>query len=126
MKRLLRKCRALGEDPFLALLNLRNTPSETCTTSPAQQLFGRRTKSLLPTPEVKLAPDHPSSVHRRQAPRASHLMKDHRDLKALQIGDNVRMLPIRTRQREWKEGTVNKTLPYRLYEVTDHNGHQYR
>ena len=53
-------------------------------------------------------------------------MKEHRDLKALQIGDNVRMQPIRTRQREWKEGTVTKTLPYRSYEVTDHNGHQYR
>ena len=24
------------------------------------------------------------------------------------------------------EGTVTKTLPYRSYEVTDHNGHQYR
>ena len=53
-------------------------------------------------------------------------MKEHKDLKALQIGDNVRMQPMRTRQREWKEGTVTKTLPYRSYEVTDHNGHQYR
>ena len=126
VKRLLRKCRALGEDPFLALLNLRNTPSENHTTSPAQRLFGQRTRSLLPTSEAKLAPDHHSSEHRRQAPPAPHLMKERRDLKALRIGDNVRMQPIRTRQREWKEGTVTKTLPYRSYEVTDHNGHQYR
>ena len=124
MKRLLRKCKAIGEEPFLALLNLRNTPSKNHTSSPVQRLFGRRTRSLLPTSEAKLTQTHQSPVLRDQ--RLPHSTGQNRDLKTLQIGDNVRMQPIRTQEREWKEGTVTDVLPYRSFEVTDHNGRQYR
>ena len=48
-KRLLIKARESGEDPYLALLEWRNTPSEQLGPSPAQLLFGRRTRTRLPT-----------------------------------------------------------------------------
>ena len=48
-KRMLRKCKASKEDPYIGLLNIRNTPTEGMATSPAQRLFGRRTNTLLPT-----------------------------------------------------------------------------
>ena len=61
-KRMLRKCKASREDPYLGLLNIRNTPSEGMTTSPAQGLFGRRTKTLLPTTHNQLKPGGSADV----------------------------------------------------------------
>lgn len=44
---LLTKAKASGQDPYLFLLDWRNTPSANIGTSPVQRLFGRRTKTLL-------------------------------------------------------------------------------
>ena len=38
----------------MALLNLRNVPTEGLNTSPAQRSQGRRTNSMLPTSDAKL------------------------------------------------------------------------
>ena len=48
-----------------------------------------------------------------------------KDLKSLAVGKTVRMIPIRARERVWKEAVVTKTLPDRSHEVEDANGHQY-
>ena len=48
-KNLMKKCQMSKEDPYIALLNLRNTPQEGIDATPAQRLFGRRTRTLLPT-----------------------------------------------------------------------------
>lgn len=48
-KRLMLKAKAIGQDPYLALLEHRNTPTEGSQTSQAQKLFGWRTKILQPT-----------------------------------------------------------------------------
>ena len=45
----MRKARLAGTDPNLSLLDYRNTPTEGIGSSPAQRLFGRRTKTLVPT-----------------------------------------------------------------------------
>ena len=52
-KRILMKSQSSGEDHYIALFNLRNTPTEGKNTNPAQRLFGRRTKSMMPTAEAK-------------------------------------------------------------------------
>ena len=46
---ILRKQQRSGEYTYIALLNIRNTTTEGLNTSPAQRLFGRRTKSMMPT-----------------------------------------------------------------------------
>ena len=46
-------------DPYLALLDLRNTPTQSMGTSPAQRLLNRRTKTLLPTKDSILVPEVP-------------------------------------------------------------------
>ena len=55
-KRLLRKSIRAGTDPYLAFLDYRNTPTQAMTTSPAQRLMGRRTKTLIPTTQNLLMP----------------------------------------------------------------------
>ncbi|KAJ8018052.1 hypothetical protein HOLleu_44170 [Holothuria leucospilota] len=44
-KRLFQKCHASSQDPYIGLLNQRNTLTEGVTTSPAQRTMDRRTKN---------------------------------------------------------------------------------
>ena len=55
-KRMLKKSIRAGTDPYLAVLDYRNTPTQGMTTSPAQLLMSRRTKTLLPTTQSLLLP----------------------------------------------------------------------
>ena len=48
-QRIMIKALEAGSDPYLGFLDFHNTPIEGLGTSPAQRLFGRRTKTLLPT-----------------------------------------------------------------------------
>ncbi|XP_033109740.1 uncharacterized protein LOC117110992 [Anneissia japonica] len=48
-KRLMKKCASAGEDPYIGLLNIRNTQTEGMTTTPTERLMGRKTKTILPT-----------------------------------------------------------------------------
>ena len=56
-KGLLMKAKEDKKDPLLAILDWRNTPSEGFSTSPAQRLMGRRTRTLLPTADKLLRPN---------------------------------------------------------------------
>ena len=47
-KQLIKKCREDKSNVYLALLNLQNTPCKEGVGSPAQRLFWRITKTLLP------------------------------------------------------------------------------
>ena len=49
VKRLLRTSKESKQDPYLAILYHRNTPSQGIDRSPAQRMLGRRTKTLIPT-----------------------------------------------------------------------------
>ena len=55
-KRLLRKAKETKGDLHLALLAMRNTPTESMGTSPTQRLLGRRCRTLLPTTKGLLKP----------------------------------------------------------------------
>lgn len=49
VKRIMKKGLFSNEDPYLGLLNYRNTPLESAGKSPAQLLMGRRTRTMMPT-----------------------------------------------------------------------------
>lgn len=57
VKNLLRKAQNGNGDPYIALLEYRNTPLEGVGYSPAQLLMGRRLKSILPTTSTLLTPE---------------------------------------------------------------------
>ena len=61
-KKLFKKAIKDGKDPWSALLDYRNTPTEGMKSSPAHRLMSRRTRTLLPTATGLL---HPKVVDRR-------------------------------------------------------------
>ena len=127
-KRILRKSQSSGEDPYIALLNLRNTPTEGLNTSPTQRLSGRRTQSMMPTAEAKLRPgyiDPSREAELKVNRRALTAPSGRRDLKRLHVGDTVRMQPIRTGEREWRQARVKRAITTRAFEV-EADGRCYR
>ncbi|GFO22598.1 integrase core domain [Plakobranchus ocellatus] len=111
-----------GDDPCLAILNLRNTPNEGMVTSPVQRLMGRRTQSVLPATPAVLKPSKiPVSEHSKlqwkRHQSAQHLCT-RSQLPPLKPGDHVPMEPTDSR-KEWRPATVTKALPYNNYEVWD-------
>ena len=128
-KRLLRKCFGNQEDPYVGLLNLRNTPTEGLETSPAQRLMGRRTRSLLPASEQALRPAAPPGQQARMASKKMKAAERHcagRALAPLKSGEGIRVQPIRQGQREWQHGIVQKHLDGRSYEILTEGGRTLR
>ena len=121
-KRLLTKAKATGEDPYLTILDWRNKPSARIGISPVQRLFGRRTKTLLPTAGTLLQPKiverNEDKLKERKAKQEHYYNRRTRELTELQPGDTVRMKPLPTdRQKLWKKGVVVKQVAPRSYEV---------
>lgn len=128
MKRLMRKCKASGEDLLLGLLNMRNISTEGLNTSPAQRLLGRRTKATVPTTEALLRPSYTYSHYEAQKKEDKKLRRQGkgRELSQLHVGSNVWIQPLRPHAREWEEATVRKRLTGRSYEVENASGQRYR
>jgi len=57
VKVLMQKSLDAHGDPYLALLDFRNTPTEGYSSSPAQRMFNRRTKTLIPMSNNLLRPE---------------------------------------------------------------------
>lgn len=123
-KRMLRKTSKSGEDRYLALLNLRNVPSQGVETSPAQRLMGRRTRTLLSVTRSLLEPKGPPTkseteqLELNQQRQAKYYNKSARDLQPLKQGDTVRMKPFQLGNKTWMKGKISQRLDERSYEAT--------
>ena len=119
-KRLFKKCKDVNEDPYLGLLNLRNTPTEGSDTSPCQKLYGRRTRTTLPASNQKLMTSLAlKSKQQKQDYMASKVIKmneDRHELSVLKPRKPVRLQPI-DGSTTWKEGIVTEGLINRTCEV---------
>ncbi|XP_060070555.1 uncharacterized protein K02A2.6-like [Ylistrum balloti] len=112
-KRLMQRALSSKTDPYLALLDFRNTPSQSMGSSPVQRLMNRRTKTLLPTKGSLLRPQVPENttvtnqlkgVKERQA---FYYNQGAKDLKPLETGQFVRIAP-QERHKEWRKGVVQQ------------------
>ena len=122
-KNILRKAKESECDPYLAILAVRNTPTEGMDSSPAQRLLGRRTKTQLPTTAELLKPqgvntdDVKTRTQTRQQRQAHYYDKQARDLPPLEEGDVVRMRPFTLNGKTWEKASVSKRLDERSYQV---------
>ena len=93
-KRILWKALNAGTDPYVAILDYRNTPIRGMESSPVQWLMKRRTKTLLPTetllqPRVVLQDQERKKLTKRQKEQARYYNRGAKDLPPLSEGDIV-------------------------------------
>lgn len=127
----MKKCARAKEDPYLGLLNHRNTPTERLDCSPSQRLMGRRTKTLVPSTSDVLQPStiDPSLVKTNKENIHANVTEHYsniRELPVLQRGDTVRVQPLENRNATWKQATVSGRVSARSYEITTDEGKSYR
>ena len=120
MKNIFKKAISDDKDPWLALLDYRNTPTEGVNSSPAQRLFSRRTRTLLPVTSNLLHPKVVDGVEeklqlKRQRAKA-HYDKKAKVLPDLEVGEEVRVQGQRN-TNTWTTGTCVQKLSDRSYLV---------
>nr|XP_006821271.1 PREDICTED: uncharacterized protein K02A2.6-like [Saccoglossus kowalevskii] len=129
-KRIIKKSQRNNEDPWKAILDWRNTPTEGTHRSPVQRLMSRRTRTLLPTANRLLHPKVVDGVADdiKQRRRKSKFYYDQHaeTLPELQIGQPIRMKALPTdREGKWHHRTVTRQVAPRSYNI-DINGNTYR
>ncbi|KAI8498512.1 hypothetical protein Bbelb_237140 [Branchiostoma belcheri] len=130
MKHLLEKTRADKKEPFLALLEYRNTPVNNALPSPAQLLMGRRLRTRLPTTNEQLMPqsvnhkDVRQQLQDKQQRQKTWYDRNARSLPTLTPGNAVRM---QQTNGKWTPATVvSKCDQPRSYIIQTPEGAQYR
>ena len=123
VKNLLKKAYEDNQDPLLALLEYRNTPTAGMQSSPVQRLMSRRTKTRIPTAAVLLQPEIPTAVtdklqHKRQVAKSYHDRKA-KDLPELEIGQDIRVAPYQ-HHKTWEAGVCVDKLSDRSYLLESH------
>ena len=120
-------------NPYLSLLDWRNTPTEGLNSSPAQRLFGRRMKTLLPTSNHLLKPKIPKEVEDKltlkKAKQAIYYDRGTKELEELLPGDLVRIQPQPSKLRKRKDWTLARVegkVDIRSYQVQTEDGRLYR
>ena len=130
-KNLLKKSKESGTEFYLSLLNWRNTPTEGMDTSPAQRMFGRRTRTQLPTAEPLLRPQTPApestreQILKHKEKQAYYYNHHAKELPPLSKGDVVRIAP-NDKHKKWTKGQVEAQVDVRSYRVRTEDGRAYR
>ena len=126
----MKKSRKAKTDPYLALLEYRNTPSQGMESSPVVQLMNRRTRTQVPTLPRLLKPVVDHNVHDKlltnKERQAFNYNKGASDLAELKSGDTVRLIPPRSLASESIKARVDKSVGTRSYEVVTEDGARYR
>lgn len=126
-KKIMKKAKDCGQNIHIALLEYRNAPLD-CGYSPAQLMFSRRTKSVLPITNKALLPQTVNVNKVRQ--RSKHVQckqkeiydRNARQLKPLYIGDPVRVQI----GKIWIPGKIVQKHDQRSYTIQTRDGKFYR
>ena len=109
-KKLMIKAKESETDPYLALLDYCNTPTEGMSSSPTQRLLGRRTKTTLPTAKELLMPTTIMNTLKKTEKRmrqATYYNRNAKDLPSLKKGDVVCIKPVKY-SKQWQKATVQQ------------------
>ena len=97
-KKMMEKCKRSNTDPFMALFEIRNSPTQGAGSSPSQRLINRRTRTLLPMTHNLLWPrgelEHECDklkLKHNQTMQATYNNRRAKDLTVLKGGDRVRL-----------------------------------
>ena len=128
VKNLLIKAKQSGKDPYLAMLESRNCPVEN-SSSPAQLIYGRCLRSLLPTYQEKLKiksindDDIQDEKVQKQSKQAFYYDQHAKWQKQLKEGQDAYVY----QNEKWKEAVVEKKCPEPLsYIIKTQDGKIYR
>ena len=124
-KKLMIKAKEAETVPYLALLDYRNTPTKGMSSSPAQRLLGRRTKTTLPTAKELLMPTTITNTLKKLGEKrmrqATYYNCNAKDLPSLKKGDVVCIKPAK-HSKHWQKATVQRQVNVRSYELeTDYD-----
>ena len=124
VKQLFKKAERDGKDPWLALLDYRNTLTEEINARPAQRLMSRRTRTLLPTASSRLRPEvctqSTEKLERKRQKAKFYHDRHAKQLPEQEIGQEVRIQPL-WKNQTWKEATCIEKLSDRSYVVKSGN-----
>lgn len=126
-KMCMKKAEHNHQDPFLALLELRNIPTEIVNSSPAQRLFSRRTRTQVPTSKKLLKPAVVSTkteLEKRKMKQAYYYNKSAVELTQLIPGQIVKFQP--PGSKKWVSAKVDRQVDVRSYNIRTEDGRQYR
>ncbi|UYV68140.1 hypothetical protein LAZ67_5003163, partial [Cordylochernes scorpioides] len=116
-KNLIRKCLDSGHEVELALLNFYNTPRDGLP-SPAQCLFSRRTRTLLPTSTHQLEPEiqkgHTQNLRNKREKQKTHHDKTAKTTRSFKEGEKIML---KQHHREWIPARVTQEVAPRSYKV---------
>ena len=122
-KRLMTKAVESGGDPLLGLLDWRNTPSEQLSASPAQLMFGRRTRTRLPTSNALLMTPTTAAAQKSLTAakqlQAQYYNRGAKERYPLPVGQTV---CVRYDDKDWRKAQIGHVLPHRSYDVKFDDG----
>ena len=120
VKNLFKKALKDDKDPWLALHDYRNTPTESQNSSPTQRLMPRRTRTRLPTASSLLHPRVIEGVDEKikQKKQTAKYYHDRtaKTLPDIEVGWEVRVTPLK-RNQPWTSNTCLQKLTDRSYLV---------
>ena len=128
VKSLLKKAKRDKRDPYLAMLEIRNTPVDVNLGTPTQLLMGRRTKGLLPTTSTLLRPTRNSvktHLQERQKKQKYYYDRQSKPLVDLKPGESVRIHDSSSTKPLKQAVVVRKLQEPRSYVVSS-DGVEYR
>ena len=114
IKRLMKR----ADDPYLALLEYRNTPTAGMSSSPAQRMFGHSTRSILPT-ATPFGTDVLTQKARKKMVTQKHYNRSAKELDQLNIGSPVLLRDFASQKHKWQQGRVVQQMSDRSYLVSN-------
>lgn len=119
-KRLLKR----AKDPYLALLEYRNTPTSDMSTSPVERILGRNTRSIVPQRLTNSDSDVLvlSEKFKKKAATEQYYNRAAKDLPVLKTGTPVLVRDFLSHKTKYLPGKIIDSLTDRSYTVRmDHN-----